>query len=251
MAMSRDPADRFKSCDEFRSFLLPFAPGSSGMTGINLSTASKTAIRRALYEPKTPYELSQSSIKTKPRKPAITIGIIAALVVAAVVGVVVAFGRNEKNETNVKSEVEKVQKNSTQKDGAKAATSAKPAPLVNNDIVLKISAVPKEAVITIDGAKVSNPYTGKFIKNQANRAIVVSAAGYMSKSEMVVFDKDLTLKYELEKLPEPAPAKSSSKTKKYRKKSSSAKKPVKKEIIKVKKPGKKPRRKIDYDDPWG
>jgi len=115
----------------------------------------------------------------------------------------------------------------------------------DSTVLLKISAVPAEATILIDGAKVSNPYEGKFTKSDVNRTITVSATGYEEKTEMLALNKDIELSYELDKDRPTSGGRHSS-----AKKSDDSQPEVKAETKSGDAPAKKPRRKIDYDDPW-
>lgn len=251
IAMARDPGVRFGTCQEFRQRLLPFAPGSSDVTS-QLSTASKTAIRQALYSTKTPFEMTQSGIEKKSNKVPIIAG-AAALVVAAVVGVGLFIGLGGEDE-KVKvpaAQPDPVAVPEPPKEPEKdtAGEVQEPEAPAMATVNLKITATPGEATIKIDGAEVgTNPFDGPFAKGEMLHTIEVSAEGYESAKALVKFDQDQDLEYALEKVTAKKPGKA---VKKGGPKTGGgeAEKPA--SDPKPKGGGKKGTRSIDYNDPWG
>lgn len=257
IAMARDVEDRFLDCDEFKERLVQYASGLSDSTGsMNLLTHRTAAIRRTQTLTATPLEMTQSGISPKKSKLPLVLGAAAAAVLAVVIGIVAVMsgGSNDDRSKDVVEPVEPAI--ATPPPVEKSAATRQ-----ENQIELKVAAKPENAVITIDGAAVGNPYSGFFVKSKVNRSVVVSAPGYQGVSEMVVFDKDMDLSYELEEeIAEPVVEKEEAtsnkrrfrRTKRTPKEAPKAKAPsVKKEEKPAANPSKKPRRKIDYADPWG
>lgn len=259
IAMSRDSEERFQDCDEFKARLLPYVPGVVvDSTGSIAAHRTGSTGRRTKTVTSTPLEMTQSGISAKKSKLPLLIGAAAAVVLAVVVGIVAALSgmeetssRSQESETPVPAAPNSTPATVASKDTAKDIRQV-------NKIELKVEAVPQTAAITIDGAAVSNPYTGFFVKSKVNRSIIVSAPGFIKVSEMVIFDKDMSLSYELQEavvqsIDEEEKSKSSTKKRKARR----AKKKAAKQADKKQKaptdvtPNKKPRRKIDYADPWG
>jgi eukaryotic-like serine/threonine-protein kinase len=91
----------------------------------------------------------------------------------------------------------------SQSPTAPGAESPQPA----QDLVqIEINVSPSEAMISIDGADVTdNPYRGKFMRSSAVRQVRASAAGYVSKVRALAFDADLKIDMSLERKPRPAP----------------------------------------------
>ena len=249
-AMDRDPSVRFDSCNDFRNHLLQFAPGSSELSS-QLSKNSRTAIRRALYQTKTPFEMSQSGIEEKTSKLPLILGGAATAVAATVLAVVFTTG-DDKNSKPVTTPTAKtlapVEKKSEPPKTPSTNIDNKP---VSNSIKINISSTPATSKIKIDGVEVgSNPFTGSFIKGASLRTIEIFSPGYKTHKELIKFNKDLTLVYELEKVEK---KRHSSKRRSKHKSKKEVKVQPKKTSPKVKiekKPKKKPTRKIDYNDPW-
>jgi len=265
IAMARDPEDRFMDCDEFKARLVGYVPGMMmDPTGsLSLATHRTASVRRTMTVTATPLEMSQSGITAPKSKLPLILGAAAALVLAVVVGIVAAVS-GEKDDTSVpKTAIQPTPLPASQPEPAAPDPTLEPEKSDENaieQVTLSLVAKPASAVITIDGAKVENPYEGSFVKSNVNRSITVSAPGYATVSEMVAFDKDISMTYELSR-EEPPPDRSvSSKSGKSRHSSRPhVKKPVVTEpppkvepaSVKDTKPTKKPRRRIDYADPWG
>lgn len=253
IAMARDSEDRFEDCDEFKSRLIPYVPGMADATGgLNLVSHRTAAVRRTMSVTATPLEMTQSGILPKKSKLPLVLGAAAAVVLAVVIGVVAMLSSQRDGDANIPSVGEQVVTPAVQPTPGAASNPAMDV----QQVKISVSAKPEAATITIDGATVSNPYTGSFVKSTANRAIVVSAPGHVSVSEMVVFDKDQALSYGLErevvdaeKKPEP----SSTRRKHTKRATVPVEEPAAKPAPEVEsnKPTKKPRRRIDYADPWG
>jgi serine/threonine-protein kinase len=266
-AMSRDPNTRFSDCLTFRARLLPFVPGASDVTS-SLSTASRTAIREAMYSMPTPMEMTQSGIEGSKRKllPAI-LGGAALLVIAAVLAIVflvlpddgptppdpqtdpaVASKPDPKPDPVSIDDVDNVDGVDASAEGDKPTGDQVEEPLASS-VLIRISAEPSDAKIKVDGVDVgSNPFSGPFVRAEALRTVEISASGYKSKKALVKFAEDLDLSYELEKAPTGKKG-----GKKVAEKAGGDKEQGDKKAGGGKgkgKGGKKPNRKIDYDDPW-
>jgi serine/threonine-protein kinase len=264
-AMARDPNERFSDCLTFRARLLPFVPGASDITS-TLSTASRTAIREAMYAKPTPMEMTQSGISEGKRKllPMI-LGGAAVLVIAAVVGVVLALsGGDDTPQQPVQPAVS--QNPDPQPDPAEQDTEAEAGDASVGDeqagkkiedetvglplaatVQVSIKAEPADSTIKVDGVEVgANPFSGPFVRAAALRTVEVSAPGYKTKKALVKFSEDLDLAYELEKIP------ASKRGGGHKKGGDKKVEPAADSGEKKggKKGGKKPNRKIDYDDPW-
>ncbi|MBN2342498.1 MAG: serine/threonine protein kinase [Deltaproteobacteria bacterium] len=250
IAMARDPEERFVDCDEFKSRLVNYVPGMAESTGaLNIVTHRTAAVRRTQTMTATPLEMTQSGISTRKSKLPLLLGAAAAVVLAAVIGIVAVMsgGGDEQPAEKVAEPPKPVV--------AQPEPTEKPKEMKQeNQIELTVKAEPADAVITIDGATVGNPYSGYFVKSKVNRSIVVSAPGYQGVSEMVVFDKDLSLSYELEHevVEENADDQKATKKRRPHRAKKETTPAVKEETPAAEtKPSKKPRRKIDYADPWG
>ncbi|MBN2714633.1 MAG: serine/threonine protein kinase [Deltaproteobacteria bacterium] len=256
IAMARDPEDRFVDCDEFRARLIPYVPGIAvdSTNSLNLVAHRTGTVRRTQTMTATPLEMTQSGITAPKSRLPLILGAAAAVVLAVVVGIVAFLSsRTEPMEGNVEQPVPQhpvAQPESDVKTDVEAPKEKGVA-----QITLSVTAQPNTATITIDGADVGNPYTGSFLKSNVNRSISVSAPGHESVSEMVVFDKDLTLSYDLKPKEDESENKSHSVKRRHpgkrQKSAEKAEQPVVKEPPPENKPAKKPRRKIDYADPWG
>ena len=264
IAMARDPEDRYIDCDEFKARLIPYVPGIAVDTtnSLNLVTHRTGTVRKTQTMTATPLEMTQSGITAPKSKLPLILGAAAAVVLALVVGIVAFLSSGEAQHEGTRQSVEPSAPGgqpttfaATQNDQPRQDTAAnKTIP----QITLSIAAKPESASITIDGASVGNPYTGSFVKTNVNRSIRVSAPGYSSVSEMVVFNKDINLNYDLkpEVVSKPDTKTRSARHRKQIKHPKPAEvKPVESPAVKEPqpdtKPGKKPRRKIDYADPWG
>ena len=259
IAMARDPEDRFLDCDEFKSRLIHYVPGIAMDTtnSLNLAAHRTGSVRRTQTMTATPLEMTQSGITAPRSKLPLVLGAAAAVVLAVVVGIVAFLSNNEEQPVAdpVVAQPAPVAAVQNKPTPTPVKTEVKTVPQVR----LTVSAQPETAIITIDGAKVSNPYNGSFVKSKANRSISVSAPGYESVSEMVIFDEDVARKYELKakakKAEKTAPVskKRRRQTKREIKVIEKVEKPVVKKPVKEpeQKPAQKPRRKIDYADPWG
>jgi serine/threonine-protein kinase len=245
-AMARDLADRFTTCDELRERLLQFAPSTTEIGALVSSTSSNTVIRRALYETKTPFEMSQSTVGAKKgSKRALLIAAAGFAVVAAGVVVVLAMGSGADPKaapggTPIAGPADK-----------KVSEPVKPQVPAEKPVVtppaaemvrVAITATPPGARIDVDGAPLdANPFKGEFAKGDAVHLVEVSAEGYQPEKRFVKFDADVELSYQLKKID----AKKTSKSQKDAEAPSDGK-----GAVKDGKGGKKPNRKIDYDDPW-
>ncbi len=281
-AMARDPAERFEDAAEFRRHLLPFAPGMSDL-GTELSAASRTEIRKALYSTATPFEMSQSGIGRSRSKLPWVLGGAAAAVIGAVVAVVLAVGGGEDASDEPGGSSENLaaaggavaaaadagasgeEEAAGEEDDAEPPAESEGAEEVGAETVtVAIRAEPEEAVVKVDGVDVgSNPFEGPFVSGGELRTVEVSASGYRTHKELVKFDEDKDLSFSLEKRAAARqPKKSGGKREtvlikkgKTEKKSGGGAKADEGEKKKQAASGgggkkKKDGRKIDYDDPW-
>jgi hypothetical protein len=68
-------------------------------------------------------------------------------------------------------------------------------------VTVQISVTPAAAKATLDGtALASNPFAAKFKKDGLAHRLTVQAPGYVRKSELVVFDRDVDLSITLDAL---------------------------------------------------
>ncbi len=247
-AMARNAQDRFETCDDFRSYLIPFAPDSNSIG--RMSTASRTVIRQALYSSKTPFEMTQSGIDgQKSKKIPIIIGGAAAAVAALAVGGFFIFGGEpgkpeiDPVPANIPVKVpEPIVQDETAKNDGGAEETGESANAVAT-VQLSISAAPPDAVIKIDGAGVgANPFEGPFARSDMMRSVEVTAQGYEPVKELVKLNTDIVLTYKLEKI--------QAVKKQGGRKSKHEEEEVAAPSGKPTKDGKKKTRKIDYDDPW-
>jgi serine/threonine protein kinase len=243
-AMARDMATRFQSCDELREQILPFAPSITEVGALLTPSSSRTVIRRALYDTKTPFEMSQSAVGQKRgSKRAVLIGAIGVAAAAAAVVAALAIGRGptppaKPVENPVAAPVAPLPTEPVKPPPAESPA----APPIAATVRINISATPADARISIDGTPVdTNPFAGEFSKGDAVHLVEVAADGFLPEKRLVKFEADQNLAYELQKAEE----------KKAQKSSKPAAAPAAGEDRpKEGKSGKKPNRKIDYDDPW-
>jgi hypothetical protein len=201
---------------------------------------------RALYDTKTPFEMSQSTVSAKKgSKRAFAIAGVAAAVIAAVVITIVAVsGGPEPSAPSDKPVIaasvpEKVKEPEQPQTSADKQVVTKAAEMVR----IAITATPAQAHISVDGAPLdANPFTGEFAKGDAQHLVEITAEGFQPEKRFVKFDADATLTYALQK----ADAKKASKPQK----AVDSPPDDGKGAVKEGKGGKKPNRKIDYDDPW-
>jgi hypothetical protein len=71
-------------------------------------------------------------------------------------------------------------------------------------ISLSINVAPADAVLTIDGSKVANPYLAQRSADRLMHTLIVEAPGYTSLQRQVQFDRDLTVVMALAPLPKSA-----------------------------------------------
>jgi hypothetical protein len=84
----------------------------------------------------------------------------------------------------------------TQQEPVPAQTAAS-LPAAATTIRVQIATVPANAEVRIDGAIVPNPYDGKFTPQDVQRNVTVTAPGFKNVSQMITFDDDRNLRYEL------------------------------------------------------
>ena len=264
IAMARDPEDRFIDCDEFKSRLVGYVPGMMmDPTGsLNLATHRTGSVRRTLTVTATPLEMSQSGITAPKSKLPLILGAAAAAVLAIVVGIF-ALMSGGNNEVPIQKPAVSPTPVPVSQPASEPKAVDKSDDSTSEQVTLSLVAKPASAVITIDGAKVDNPYEGSFLKSNVNRSITVSAPGFSTVSEMLVFDKDISMTYELTPAESELDNSVSGKSDKHsrtsvkhraKKQPTATAPPVAVEPsqpAKETKPAKKPRRRIDYADPWG
>jgi serine/threonine-protein kinase len=263
-AMSRDENQRFATCDEFRRYLLPFAPGSSDL-GSMMTMSSRTAIRQALYNTATPFEMTQSGLgakKKKSRLPLILGGAGAALAAGVVAAVLLLGGGGGEPGPAA---------GAAGADGPAAPADPVPAepaggetgdPVVD-EVRIKVAADVPGAVVRIDGIEVGPvPFEGPFIRSEALRTVEVVAEGRAPAKRMLKFDGDQDLAFELPPLPaasEDKPIKGGTKVAAKKAVAEAQPTAVEKpaEPVEVKVPAKKTggkkaagNRNLDYNDPW-
>ncbi|MCK9462064.1 MAG: serine/threonine protein kinase [Proteobacteria bacterium] len=242
-AMSRDTATRFQTCDELRDQLVPFAPSVSEIGTLVTSTSSKTVMRRALYDTKTPFEMSQSTVAPKRgSKRAMIFGAIGVAVVAAGVVVALSIGGGSKPPAAPEKVPVVVPAGPAEVQPKVESTAPPPVAAV---VKVAITVTPAEARLSVDGAPLdANPFSGEFAKGDAVHLVEATADGYELEKRFVKFDADVELKYELKKIEAKPAGKTAAKTTKTAEQSAAGKGEAKSGK------GKKPNRKIDYDDPW-
>ncbi len=274
-AMSRDLSSRFDNCAEFREHLLPYAPGASASFQTKMSSASRSAVRAALSTTSTPLEMTRSGdIRLQKRSPVPLIaGGIATLVALTALGFVLL--RREPEPAGVKpTELDLSAPAPVVQTGEGEATAIEEPstePEKQQEITLKITAVPKMARIAIDGViGVGNPYESVMTKDNRSHKLDISADGHKTLTANVVFDKDRELTFKLESLEEETKETAKKKEKDRRSRSSrerssrksrSSGKASSSRASKATKPAEskpaqsdvkasRPRRRIDDDDPW-
>jgi eukaryotic-like serine/threonine-protein kinase len=224
-AMARDTRARFATCAEMRERLLPFAPALTEIGTLVAPTSSHTVIRKALYEAKTPFELSQSAVGRTSRSKWAIAASAGGLVVAAAIGaLVLARGPADAKPTAPMQTAAVLPVPTAAPVEASSSASAAPTSTVH----LAISAAPKEARIYVDGELLgANPFEGDLARGAAAHVVEASADGYLPERRVVAFDADAAMAFELVKADgeQAKPEKGA-------------------------KRGKKRHRKIDASDPW-
>ena len=89
---------------------------------------------------------------------------------------------------------------------AAGGPAADPAPTGPVTHQLTIRTVPREATLTLDGERVSNPLRQEVEADDAVHRVVATADGYQEASESIRFDGDREHVVELEPVPAPEPA---------------------------------------------
>jgi eukaryotic-like serine/threonine-protein kinase len=79
---------------------------------------------------------------------------------------------------------------------------SEPPPRASEMMELRIETDPSSAKLYLDGARLpANPFSAKFPADGTGHRIRAEAAGYTPQSKIVIFDKDITLKLDLEQPP--------------------------------------------------
>lgn len=255
IAMAREAEDRYTDCLDFRERLLPYVPGASNSFQSKMSAASRTAVQAALSNTMTPLEMTRSGgIQAKKSRLPLVLGGIAA-VAALIAGAVFFLFLREPapgdEEAIAAAGVLKVEE-TLKPDDAEKEKAAK-TEKEDETVEIKISAVPKTAVIAIDGiVGAGNPYLGTVNKDESTHKVEISAEGYEPVTAEIQFSEDKELAYTLTKIAKKSKSRSN-KAKKHARRAKKEPAPTKtKETVTTTstKPVKKPRRKIDDEDPW-
>lgn len=75
------------------------------------------------------------------------------------------------------------------------------AVVVTAPVSISITVAPAEAVLTIDGSRVANPYVAQRPPDKRTHELTVEAPGYVSLQRQVQFDRDLTVVMALAPMP--------------------------------------------------
>jgi serine/threonine protein kinase len=164
--------------------------------------------------------------------PVIVAGAAAA---AVLVGVLVLGGRNGGSSGAAGA--------SDPAKGDATTAAASPKPQSAATIEVKIQVTPPEAVVYLDDAKLSTPYTMKAPADGFGHKLRVEAPGFTTETKMLVFDKDVNVELAL------SPEKQGSSTP-----GSNAGSKAQAQTQTADgfggKPGKPPKKKLDSTDPW-
>ncbi len=245
IAMSREAADRFADCLEFRQRLIPYLPDSSGIRmQTALSPASQSAVKAALATTNhTPLEMTETSIRPPRSKMPFILGGagVASVALFAALFFTGVFDTEETVATATVPVAANTADETPSTDGETEKHSAE------TQVMLKITANPKDAVIRVDDkALEGNPFEGTFEKDDITHTLTIDAEGYETETAEIKFESDQILSYNLAKKVEIAP-----KDSKKRGKKKARHKPKPKPVSSgSSKPPKKPKRKIDDEDPW-
>ena len=199
-AMARDPEDRFIDCDAFKTQLLAYVPeiAAEPNSRIALGSGRLTPVKKTQTATTTPLEMAQSGITRPGKKLPLSVAAAATVLLAIVAGIIaIAIASGEKTSAT-SGKTQKIQVAASRSDKQIVSEVQKKAgtPL-SQQVTLSVHVQPETASISIDGATVENPYNGKFLKNDVNRLIVITAPGYVGVSEIVTFNRDMKLSYEL------------------------------------------------------
>ncbi len=201
------------------------------ITTTSVGDPTPSATLNPVAPPSNATQLSFAPPASPSRKVPVIVGVAAAA--AVLVGVLLLGGRNNNAGNGAPGA-----------DTAKPATSAESAPPKAQGaatIELKIQVTPPDAVVYLDDARLSQPYTMKAPADGFGHKLRVEAPGFATDSRMLVFDKDVNVEVALS----------------TDKGGTAQNTPSKGGVTQAPandgfgaKPGKPPKKKLDSTDPW-
>jgi len=220
-AMDREAHQRFQTCKHFKTVLDPYRTitGSSG--GITQTQAMRAIAKQSLEATKgkpfthtsTPLDWEDRKRKEQARHfggPLIGIGVVVAILIAGG-GVYFYTQQNQAPSKTaplpVAAAVSLAPTETKPAPPTPAPAVPEPAPAnaaaqpaAPASITMSIKAVPAEAEIRLDGTLLgSNPYKGSFNHDYNLHQMIVSAEGYESQEQSLVFNRDQTVEVTLSK----------------------------------------------------
>ncbi|MEZ4312681.1 MAG: serine/threonine-protein kinase [Polyangiaceae bacterium] len=191
----------------------------------------------ATLNPVAPPTIPTAQLSMPPAAPSRTVPIVIAAGAAAaavLVGVLLLGGRGNADPAPAAAA-------ETAAPAADPAPAPAPAPAVAT-IDIKIAVTPADAVVYLDDAKLSAPYSMKAPADGFGHKLRVEAEGFETDNRMLVFDKDVAVEVSLE------PAKQAAAQPAYQPRS--APQPATSNDGFVKPTSKTPKKKLDSSDPW-
>ena len=196
-ALAKDPDERYQSCDQLMRALIDVQTGAHAVIS---ASASMPAVSTAAMKAATPTidtigaASGQAVTTTQPPQARSRRGMLiagGATVLAAAIAVgIVAFKPAPAPAPVAKPAVA---------PPPPAKPAPLPAPAQPTTAHVTIKAAPPDAQISLDGAKVPNPFDGNFQRNDVRHEIVVKAPGHRSESQWVTFEADRTVEVTLQK----------------------------------------------------
>ncbi len=206
------------------------------ITTTSVGDPTPSATLNPVAPPSTATQPSFAPPASPSRKVPVIVGVAAAA--AVLVGVLLLGGRNNNNNNNAAG---------NPPSGAETANAQSagntPPPKAQGaaTIDLKIQVTPADAIVYLDDAKLSQPYTMKAPADGFGHKLRVEAPGFSTDSRMLVFDKDVNVEVAL------APEKSGT-AQNTPNKGATQGGPANDGF--GAKPGKPPKKKLDSSDPW-
>ena len=216
--LAKNPQERYQSCAELKAALLPFCDyhddvridvSAYGETVVSSAVpAVSSDVRTAAAGSGAQFESSQSGLTaTQPSEDhhvqarvrarrAMFAATAALALVGAAAGVVFVLRSADPSAQEAEGAVARVDPEPSAAPSAEAEAS-KPAPTAN--VHVKISTTPSEAVLTLDGHRIANPFDGELPQSTEPKRLEARLEGYDSLSQEIVLEFSQTVRLTLSK----------------------------------------------------